>query len=227
MNISKEAFEFVMNFYEDEAEKDYKDLYRKTYNEECNNYTLEKAICQWASNKAYRDVCRTISFKETGESIENKKSRMQKRIEVTNIIYERIKQIDDYDKWHKETCDQIQNIYVNFISHKEISTLYIGQVQKWLNMTIKWLWLYNTTNPHDYFKAILDHKNDLHIPLDSFIIKYLKKEYGINISTPEWSRIKNYNKYFEHQKLLRQNLTDLSPIEWELIHWKKALNYNK
>ncbi len=227
MNISKEAFEFVINFYEEEAKKDYKDLYRNAYNKDCDDYTFEKAICQWASDKAYRDVCRTISFKETRESVEIQKSRMQKRIKVTNIIYDRIKQIDDYDKWHKETCNIIQREYNDFISHKGVNTLYIGQVQKWLNMTIKWLWLYNITSPHDYFKTILDHKNDLHIPLDSFIIKYLKKEYDINIFSPEWSRINDYNKYLEYQKRLRQKLTDLSPIEWELIHWKKALNYNK
>lgn len=227
MNISKEAFEFVMNFYEEEAKKDYEALYRNANNNDCNNYTLEKAICQWASDKAYRDVCRTISFKETGESVEIQKSRMQKRIKVTNIIYDRIKQIDNYDTWHEATCNLIKDEYNDFISHEGTTTLYIGQVQKWLNMTLKWLWLYDATNPHDYFKAISEHKNDLHIPLDSFIIKYLKKEYNINISAPEWSRIKNYTEYFEYQKQLREKLTDISPIEWELIHWKKALNYKK
>ncbi len=228
MNISKESFEFIMGFYEAQAEKDYKKIYRDAHDKECNDYTFEKALCQWASDKAYRDVCRTISFKNTGENIEIQKNRMLKRIDVTNIIYDGIKQIDDYDKWHNEICNLIQQQYDGFVSHEDNNTLYIGQVQKWLNMTIKWLWIYNSVNPNDYFKTISDHKKDLHIPLDSFIIKYLKTEYGIDISPPEWSRINDYNEiYFEYQKQLRKKLGEQSPIEWELIHWKKALNYKK
>lgn len=228
MEITKEAFEFLIGFYKDDAEADYKKIYRDAYGNECNDYSFEKSLCQWASNKAYRDVCRTIKFADN-ESADIQKMRMQKRIEVTNIIYEKLSKFSaftTYDDWHKKTCIEIQKCYENFVCYKNsVNTLYVGQVQKWLNMTIKWLWIYNRVQPVEFFKPILQREKELHIPLDSFIIKYLKATYEIHITAPEWSRINDYeNIYLEYQKQLRNKLQNEIPIEWELIHWKKALN---
>lgn len=231
MEITKDAFEFLIGFYEKDAKVDYKKIYRDAYGNECSDYSFEKSLCQWASNKAYRDVCRTIKF-VNNEGADIQKIRMRKRIEVTNIIYDKLKELStdiNYDTWHKETCEEIQEYYKDFVRYKDgVDTLYIGQVQKWLNMTIKWLWIYNRVYAIDFFKPILERESELHIPLDSFIIKYLKNEYKIQITSSEWSRINDYkNIYLEYQKQLRNKLQNEIPIEWELIHWKKALNTDK
>ena len=87
INTDIRIFEFVMGFYEAKAEEDFKELCRSTYGENHNKeYRFELALCQWASDKAYRDFCRTIKFKEP----DTDNARMKKRMEATGIICKKI-----------------------------------------------------------------------------------------------------------------------------------------
>ena len=232
INTDIRIFEFVMGFYEAKAEEDFKELCRSTYGENHNKeYRFELALCQWASDKAYRDFCRTIKFKEP----DTDNARMKKRMEATGIICEKIRELTadtDYDKWHEDVCEEIQKEYKNFINDTKHGndTLTVGQIQKWLNMTIKWLWMYNSCVKNiEYFKGIIDHTKDLHIPLDSYILAYIKKELGLGLEeSSAWSQISKYDDvYLKYQTEFKTKLTSgESPIEWELVHWKEALNMN-
>ena len=85
-----------------------------------------------------------------------------------------------------------------------------------------------------------------HIPLDSYIIRYIKREpkqkrmndfpesNGLNnmysivgLSGSEWSKINDYKEYLEYQKTIRKDLSKskMLPLQWELEHWHKALIY--
>lgn len=225
-------FEFVMGFYQEKAEEDFNELCRKTYGKNHEKkYSLELALCQWASDKAYRDVCRTITFANPDKD----KERMKRRMKVTEIICSSIAELctdTNYDEWHENVCKEIEKIYTGFINDTkhEHTTLTVGQTQKWLNMTIKWLWLYNSCITEiNYFQGIMSHTNNLHIPLDSFILAYIKKEYELDLNEISvWSQISKYKDvYLEYQIDFRKKLTNSkSPIEWELINWKNALNMN-
>lgn len=230
INTDIRIFEFVMGFYEAKAEEDFNELCRNTYGHD-KKYRLELALCQWASDKAYRDFCRTIKFAEPDKN----NARMIKRMEVTEIICNAIGELTaatNYDIWHEGVCGKIQDKYDNFINDTKHGnkTLTVGQIQKWLNMTIKWLWMYNScVRKIEYFKGIIDHTAKLHIPLDSFILAYIKKEHDLSLEKSSvWSQISNYkNVYRKYQTEFRKKLNGTeSPIEWELVHWKEALNMN-
>lgn len=240
----------------------------------------------WASKKAYLDMNRTMTFRESdrGKTEKEKRAIQEKRNnyrdKVTNIISDRIKEkseganiisdridqlketFDDFDTWHKGTCNKIIDYYRKTLDDgqpilvrrkgKERSvegtTLSVGQAQKWLNMTLKYLWLLDRLNllegvSSSFFRT---YQSCFHIPLDSYIIRYVKREpkqkrvndfpefnglddiYSIvGLSGSEWSKINDYKEYLEYQKAIRKGFTKskMIPLQWELEHWHKAVVY--
>lgn len=107
----------------------------------------------------------------------------------------------------------------------KVNTFTIGQAQKWLNMTLKYLWLLN---------ILPDGLNEeyLHIPVDSYIIEAVgaKKDnyqYGLELVSPisksSWSSWDNYDKYMDFQdevkKVIKEKYNSLTPLEWESLAW--------
>ncbi len=102
----------------------------------------------------------------------------------------------------------------------------IGQAQKWLNMSIKYMRMMSVLN-----KSI--DSEDIHVPVDNYVIDAVKKNgkiselfdvegLGIEISfNGAWSRINDYNKYLELQNKIRKKLEERKyiPIDWEAEAW--------
>lgn len=92
-----------------------------------------------ASFRAYRDFNRTLRFGEMSDAV-----RLDLGKQATEIFRERISNIaeethmtqENFDTWYKETCGLIRQPYVN--AGIELSW---GQAQKWLNMTVKYLYI--------------------------------------------------------------------------------------
>ncbi len=113
-----------------------------------------------------------------------------------------------------------------------------------LNMTLKYLWLLNRVGLLDgkYSEIINKYEKQFHVPLDSYILRYVAKIENRGQSLPdnelkniitmqglsgsEWSKIDNYDTYKQYQEELREAIINNSyPLEWELEHWHKALKY--
>nr|MCR5311270.1 hypothetical protein [Lachnospiraceae bacterium] len=82
-----------------------------------------------AIDRAYRDMA-TLTL--SGDA---QKELYPGRKKVTEYLHGALltlpKSNADYDKWHKMTTDKIAEIYPK---------LTIGQIQKWVNMTIKYVY---------------------------------------------------------------------------------------
>jgi len=167
-----------------------------------------------ASNRAYRDMNRTIRFDDLSD-----KKRESIRQEVTEFLREAISEIvhtanvdqKAYDLWHFLTCSVIRSMYrdmgVDF---------YYGQAQKWVNMTIKYLYIVGEFS----FEALFPY---LHIPIDNYIFQIAKTELGISRPPLAWSRWDDYQKqYMTYQEALRSRIKDLDPLRWEFKFWMKA-----
>lgn len=226
----------------------------------------------WASNKAYLDMNRTMTFRESdsGKTEKEKRAIQEKRNSwrnsVTEVIRNCISEADKYsnfDRWHENTYKTIVAIYSDAKDENgrsilvrrdgnkrtdEETTLSVGQAQKWLNMTLKYLWLLDRIGLLEEDLSSFVHKYQLffHVPLDSYIIRYikreskqkrtndfpesngLKEEYTIDdVNGSEWSKINDYKKYLEYQKAIRDDLSEskMMPLQWELEHWHKAIVY--
>lgn len=144
-----------------------------------------------------------------------------------------------FDTWHKKKCNIIIDLIKTEKSEKYdyeiVKGFTYGQAQKWLNMTLKYLWLFNL------LPAGLDEKL-LHVPVDSYIIDAVKAEpssdikYGLGqkCNIPSWSKWADPDKYKEYQNNIKTQVEQqfkeefTSPIEWEGKAWiEQAEKRNK
>lgn len=214
----------------------------------------KKGIPYICAKRAYLDLARTVKYNYSSSELEemkSKKSSEEDKNKATNFIdskNELIKNIcenilspiepkkgeisfesSDFDKWHKAKCEEIINFMNNSIDKSNTNILKkdftIGQAQKWVNMTLKYLWLLNalpTGVEPEY----------LHVPVDSYIIKiaYSKKvtfKYALELEDKpkeSWSKLSEYEEYFKIQKAIRKAIktnatNETIPIKWEALAW--------
>ncbi len=217
----------------------------------------------WASNKAYLDMNRTMTFKDIPKNgSQSEKNRVDAdrkawRDKGTIVIRESFRRLDgDFEEWHKVTCNKIIDIYgVDKLVMREgnartdrPSKLTYGQAQKWLNMTLKYLWLLDRLDIIDNEKdssTIREFQSYFHVPLDSYVLRYITKqdknkkcpfssendnglrdEYSFEgLWGSTWSQIDDVDKYYELQQRISLAVGEKTPLEWELEHWHKALKY--
>ncbi|MBE5872927.1 MAG: hypothetical protein E7287_00815 [Lachnospiraceae bacterium] len=140
-------------------------------------YSNDEDCFSWASNKAYLDMNRTMTFKDIPQNdSQTEKNRIDTdrkrwRDKGTDVIRNNLRSINgDFVKWHREVCKRLIEIYDSdklVIREGKKRTdkpakLTYGQAQKWLNMTLKYLWLLNRL-------GLIDDKN-----ISSSICKYEK-----------------------------------------------------
>lgn len=163
-------------------------------------------IYERSSERAYLDLCRTLRL--------NGMDMTSHRKEISDILRERIAGLlassvdqNSYDRWHKAVCDEL----VGYFSPLDIGFTY-GHAQKWINMTMKYLYILDEANFSDIFDF-------LHIPIDSIIIDLAATELSVSKPKFVWSKIPDYDSYFDYQIKLRENIRDMSPMRWELKAW--------
>lgn len=157
-----------------------------------------------AANRAYRDMCRTIRFNGLCEE-----TRLELKKEVNRELINKIENIkDNFEIWHKEACGLIIEKY-----KKHRIELTYGQAQKWVNMTIKYLYMLNEHT----FDNVFDF---LHVPVDNYIFKAVKEELGIKNPKKPWSKV-NETEYLKYQIAIREELRKKGelPLCWEFENW--------
>ena len=166
-----------------------------------------------ASFRAYRDFNRTLRFGKM-----DAETRLVLRKRATDILRRRISSLNpdniicqlDFDLWHKESCEEIRKSY----TEANIDFSY-GQAQKWLNMTIKYLYIVGSNSFAGVFQFC-------HVPIDNYIFQIAEKELGIPHPTIAWSRWNDYDgQYLAYQKELRSRINGYDPLRWEFKYWMK------
>ena len=143
----------------------------------------------------------------------------------------------DYDKWHNNVCKELIAIYSGVKTHKKkhaaVSDAWTyGNSQKVLNLSIKYVVLITKKlkricPTHKFIKVgepFLEIINELHIPVDSYIIAAFQlwnKKHSI-IYYPfatKWSKL-NEEEYINYLPSLRSSIC--CPFAWETIVWPIA-----
>lgn len=201
------------------------------------------------SGFAYRDMCRTIDFnadfKETKDNkpqhhqiIENKNFRKN---QVTDSIRKMVEELlrqkpltaDVYDKYFYQTCDNIISIFDGTTEHPG-NSLCFGQAQKWVNMTMKNLYVYSKSKP----ECELDLEPLLpfmHVPIDNYILDIVcgnkpkmcwidsgAVTYGLTRPETAWSLwdVAAYQAFRDElNRCICKNFQQIPPLRWELRHW--------
>jgi hypothetical protein len=202
------------------------------------------------SQFAYRDMCRTIPFvgdykeeksKSAMENRECAERKQKKRMEVTQMLREQIEEwianppVDqtEFNEVHSVLCNRIIDLYENTTAQDNPNhSLFFGQAQKWVNMTLKNLYVYSMSNPSATLSlaALVPF---LHVPLDSIIIDIAADakhcyvdpsdlKYEVIKPDVAWSKLSEA-QYKDYQTRLTTSIRTHSgedtPILWELTHW--------
>ena len=169
------------------------------------------------SNMAYVDMARhTLHIDDTEEEKQTKRDAATKILEKAILDYSG----ELYDEWHKDICEKIKDcygVYGDAFRH--------GQTQKWLNMLIKYIYVYDVQPYTSFFDRISDF-SVLHAPLDNKVIELAKAKLSIPYPTNAWSKM-SYDEYQKYQDRLKATLSAChfeNPDEhcrfyWELINW--------
>lgn len=212
---------------------------------------IDKDYYKWASNKAFRDMARVLDYRtkpcdsqeEKIVNQERKKWREEATLEIKRLIEKYKDRSSSFAEFHQKGCEMLIDHYKD-----KASNFTEGLAQKWLNMMLKYLWLLYKLQMIDektaLYQFIDHHRKEFHVPIDSYILRYVAKrkkrnkqelmDIGLADSIPyhneykeAWSKIANYKWYLEYQQSIKKKLEDKygSPMEWELEHWPKALDY--
>lgn len=188
--------------------------YRKTnlVERDCKDFLLflffgrNKDYLENCIDRAYRDFNRTIhgfaNNKNKDNILKESKAYLKKaliEIKNNNLITSQA----DFDTWHESICYNLLKVFDKY----EYSNFNIGQAQKWINMSLKYIFLYDETRIGG-FNSIYQY---CHIPIDNIILNKLEYK-KFNTS---WSRINDYNAYIRFQKYIREVVTDEIPLDFE------------
>ena len=202
-------------------------------------------VIKSAINKAYDDATRQGAFN----------TRYDKNTDVHQIkngalecMLEKVKKIESYDEWHKSTCDEIVKKFkdVKYKNDGLKDAFTYGNAQKFVNMTIKYLYVIgNIINLNGdgfegwYKNNIIKFEADFHIPIDNYILQYLYKDNILSNKIKEidaneyykiigrnceysWSQIPSYDAYLEFQNEIKKIIGNKDmPLEWENEVWIK------
>ena len=117
-----------------------------------------------------------------------------------------------FDAWHEKTAKDLCGIY----SAAGYKDFHIGQAQKWINMALKYVYVFGES----YLPGFSKFFPYCHVPIDNIILE--KDEFkDLRSSECAWSRISNYDDYFEFQLSVRQEFPDSSPLAVEFQAWQR------
>ena len=146
-------------------------------------------------------------------------TRWESRYKASCVISSRLKEYSPeigFNEWHKETIAKIKEEYERNLSE--------GQAQKWLNMTIKYLFVFSTLLGMEdkrlsKFIGFLTSTDasKYKIPIDGFVLRGSDIK---EIKNKTWSKLgeDNSNSYGDvEQELIKKGYDFL----WELKNWEK------
>jgi hypothetical protein len=165
-------------------------------------FNLKNESIEAAINRAYRDFNRTVPLGKNETKTERDYSKkiivdlLNKKIEF--ILKHKFKTQKEFDSYHKETCLELK---------KKWNKLTFGQIQKWVNMSLKYCLIIGEKR----IKGINKNYHFYHIPIDRIILEKIFDEKNHIV----WSKINEYNLYFQYQIKFRVKHPKEIPIIYE------------
>lgn len=166
-----------------------------------------------AIDRAYLDFARTQhSIKKDIKPRHLEVKKFVKAL-VTEIQTKTFNNQNQFDRWHEEKCKLLKAEYKKLIGYP----LTIGQAQKWINMTLKYLFALG----EDRVKGILTNYKFFHIPIDNIIQDKLRDT--VDKIDQSWSTIDDYSLYLDYQKKVRRSFPDEIPMDVEFRSWMYSI----
>ena len=159
-------------------------------------FDIKHGFLNASIKKAYRDFNRTI--KKIPNDINDRNLWRQGLIivlteQIEILLNTKFSNQENFTNWHKQCCE--------LICEKSNKILMLGQAQKWINMTLKYAYLFGEKR----INGINKNYSFFHIPIDNIIQDVLEKKHKIEkINKFRWSQIPDYETYYNYQKEVRK-----------------------
>ncbi|SKA62802.1 hypothetical protein SAMN02745111_00704 [Eubacterium uniforme] len=184
----------------------------------CCYFGQSENLGRVAVDRAYIDMAsHTLKFND-----EFKDERWKCRYNASVVLLDGLKNCNkDFKEWHSSMVNALKMEY-NGKLLTDNKTLTEGQAQKWINMSIKYLYVFsvvlgkNDERLKDFTELLSISVENYNMPIDSYILK--EKGYK-NIS---WSKL-NENEY----KKIISEIEGANKFIWELEHWEEASQKHK
>jgi hypothetical protein len=164
--------------------------------------------------RAYGDFKRTLRGIGNRDALPRAGEARQRANETLNEMFASIRDMEpstqkNFDEWHRGACERLAAIY----RECGYESFYVGQAQKWLNMTFKYIYVMGEARLPGF-----DHLYDLcHVPLDNFLMNELRR-YGFPPLPCAWSSLNDYDVYLDRQRWVR-NRFEAPPLDVEFHLW--------
>lgn len=241
--IGQEAIDFLLYAYFGIDNRNIRNLAEEEF---------KKEVAKKCAQRAYLDLARTLTFnaelkKEKGEEAKRgiicrrKFSSLLCDFIVESIYQKIFANPKQFNSTHEKICKAIQSNAKSMsfklreetkgnilIKGKQAESFSYGQAQKWLNMTLKYMWLLGLWDTE--FKKLKDEKGclDLHVPVDSYIIQAASGELKIESSNKPWSQWSKDADYVPFQReIAKKTSTYGGRIFWEKDAWIKYAEESK
>jgi hypothetical protein len=159
-----------------------------------------------AVDRAYRDFNRTmhgLGIVQTNESYNTLRHFVSNIVsETLNVTFDQL----TFDSWHLKKCDELKAEFIRVLNYG----ITYGQAQKWINMTLKYMFAIGP----NIINGIDRNYSLFHIPLDNIIQDKLLV-HNIDRIPTRWSRIDNYQIYFQYQIRVRSLFPGQIPLDVE------------
>ncbi|MBQ4446709.1 MAG: hypothetical protein II897_00230 [Clostridia bacterium] len=188
-NIVKNAVEFLLFYYFGLDRKDGNDL------DAILDSAIERAYIDATNQGAFNALFTSNVFpdREAVEELKTSVKGMFKIVknEVKTLYFSYVKV--DFNEWHKRICTELITRYREICDELDSPTFHAsekagefftyGNAQKWVNMTIKNLYVISGaylamggTENEAFFNAVAERANEYHIPLDNLILGAVYKQ---------------------------------------------------
>ncbi len=212
LKMLKNKEEFVQGFIDSYT------VWHSTHKGQKLDITDRDLLFYFIEKKAYMDMTPRNFRKLYPEAYVERdaKTDVLKRLEekIYNWV---ISDKQDFDKWHKETCEMFLNSFNNEVLNGRYKPIAFGKAQKIVNMTLKYL--STCDNSSDYEQ----HFKNAHIALDSNILDWYYKNVRKNVNVADhkiWSNL-SYEEYMEIQNDFRNYFAIRNKIpfaeEWSIF----------
>jgi len=184
------------------TQKNIEDFWIKVYFDLSVGYKIA------AIKRAYRDFNRTLEdFPKDEIQKHSLKANwiMILKNKVEELLSIHFNNHEEFTIWHQSTCFQLRTANSDY-------HLSQGQAQKWINMTLKYLYALG----EDRVGGISFNYQFFHVPIDNIIMTKFQND-GINKFDTAWSKIKDYNTYYEYQIKVRDMYKDQIPMDVEFL----------
>lgn len=162
-----------------------------------------------ATRRAYLDFSRTL------HGIAKYPAARQRADEFMYRTLSELAKQDDasqefFDAWHEKAVTDLCAIYRG----AGYTDFHIGQAQKWINMTLKYVYVFGESCLPGFAKFY----GYCHVPIDNIILDKdeFKKLHPFKCA---WSRISDYGTYLKFQLEVRQKFQNSSPLAVEFMVW--------